>query len=106
MRAHVERSLGERRAVGKVDGKAALEVAAAFNGHIHLLLTDVVMPDLNGRDLAQRLQAARPEMKVVFMSGYTDDAVVRHGILEEGIAYLQKPFTPASLARKVRVALQ
>jgi YesN/AraC family two-component response regulator len=84
---------------------AALEVAAGFKGPIHLLLTDVVMPDLSGRDLAQRLQAARPEMKVVFMSGYTDDAVVRHGILEEGIAYLQKPFTPASLARKVRGVL-
>ena len=88
------------------DGVAALEVAAGFNGPIHLLLTDVVMPDLNGRDLAAQLQALRPDMKVVYMSGYTDDAVVRHGILEEGIAYLQKPFTPASLARKVRLALQ
>ena len=87
------------------DGMAALGVAAGFNGHIHLLLTDVVMPDLSGRDLAAQLQALRPDMKVVYMSGYTDDAVVRHGILEEGIAYLQKPFTPASLARKVRGVL-
>jgi hypothetical protein len=87
------------------DGASALEVAASVKGPIHLLLTDVVMPDLNGRDLAARLHAARPEMKVLFMSGYTDDAVVRHGILQQGIAYLQKPFTPASLAQKVRRVL-
>jgi len=88
------------------DGVTALEVAASFEGPIHLLLTDVVMPDLNGRDLAQRLQGMRRDMKVVYMSGYTDDAVVRHGVLEDGIVYLQKPFTPASLARKVRLALR
>jgi len=87
------------------DGATALEVAANFKEPIHLLLTDVVMPDLNGRDLAARLQAARADLKVLFMSGYTDDAVVRHGILQQGIAYLQKPFTPESLARKVRTVL-
>ena len=63
------------------------------------------MPDINGRDLAHRFESTRPEMKVLFMSGYTDDAVVRHGILQEGIAYLQKPFTPGSLATKVRGVL-
>ncbi len=87
------------------DGAAALQLAADHHAPIHLLLTDVVMPDLNGRDLAQRLSAARPDMKVLFMSGYTDDAVVRHGILQEGIAYLQKPFTPRSLSGKVRKVL-
>ena len=87
------------------DGTSAVKAAAEFNGVIHLLITDVVMPDFNGRDLADRLKAVRPAMQVLFMSGYTDDAVVRHGILEHGIAYLQKPFTPASLARKVRAVL-
>jgi YesN/AraC family two-component response regulator len=87
------------------DGRAALQVAAAHDAPIHLLLTDVVMPDVNGPDLANRLTAVRPEMKVLFMSGYTDDAVVRHGILSEGIAYLQKPFTPRVLAGKVRSVL-
>ena len=87
------------------DGRAALQVAAAHAAPIHLLLTDVVMPDVNGPDLANRLTAVRPEMKVLFMSGYTDDAVVRHGILSEGIAYLQKPFTPRVLAGKVRSVL-
>jgi CheY-like chemotaxis protein len=87
------------------DGLTALQVAADYTDTIHLLLTDVVMPDLNGRDLAERFRTLRPAMKVVFMSGYTDDAVVRHGILQEGIAYLQKPFTPVSLAKKVRVVL-
>jgi len=87
------------------DGLTALQVAADYKETIHLLLTDVVMPDLSGRDLAERFRALRPAMKVVFMSGYTDDAIVRHGILQEGIAYLQKPFTPVSLAKKVRVVL-
>jgi two-component system, cell cycle sensor histidine kinase and response regulator CckA len=87
------------------DGRAALQVAATHEGPIHLLLTDVVMPDLSGRDLAERLTEVRPDVKVIFMSGYTDDAVVRHGILQEGIAYLQKPFTPRSLSAKVRSVL-
>ena len=87
------------------DGRAALQVAATHQGPLHLLLTDVVMPDLSGRDLAERLTEVRPDVKVIFMSGYTDDAVVRHGILREGIAYLQKPFTPRSLSAKVRSVL-
>ena len=87
------------------DGTTALRVAAEHGGPIHLLLTDVVMPDMSGRDLAERFQAMPAPPKVLFMSGYTDDAVVRHGILRAGIAYLQKPFTPMSLARKVRGVL-
>jgi CheY-like chemotaxis protein len=87
------------------DGITALQIVEQLTGPIDLLLTDVVMPDINGRDLAARFQQLRPHMKVLFMSGYTDDAVVRHGILQEGIAYLQKPFTPTSLVRRVREVL-
>ena len=72
---------------------------------IHLLLTDVVMPVMNGTELAQKLIALCPEMKVVFMSGYTDDSVVRHGMLGSGMYYIQKPFTPQALVGKVREAL-
>jgi len=86
-------------------GAAALELAAGHAGPIHLLLTDVIMPGLSGRQVADRLAALRPDTRVLYASGYTDDAVVRHGVLESGIAYLQKPFTTESLARKVREVL-
>src|SRR5207244_738720 len=72
---------------------------------IHLLISDVVMPQVGGRELAERLAVTRPEMKVLFVSGYTDDAVVRHGVLETEMAFLQKPFTPSALAKKVREVL-
>ena len=87
------------------DGRSALELGARHEGPVHLLVTDVVMPEMSGRQLADRLQERRPTLKVLFVSGYTDDAIVRHGILEPGIAFLQKPFTPEALARKVREAL-
>jgi two-component system cell cycle sensor histidine kinase/response regulator CckA len=87
------------------NGDAALRAAAAHHGPIHLLLTDVVMPGLSGRQVAERLAQTRSETRVLYASGYTDDSIVRHGILEEGIAYLQKPFTPETLARKVRDVL-
>ena len=87
------------------DGEAALRLAQQHRGPIHLLLTDVVLPRVSGRELAERLTQVRPDMKVLYASGYTDDSVVRHGILELGTAYLQKPFSPESLARKVRNVL-
>ena len=86
-------------------GAEAVEVANRHAGPIHLLVTDVVMPQMSGRELAQRLATLRPDLKVLYMSGYTDDAIVRHGVLASGIAFLSKPFTPDALALKVRELL-
>jgi two-component system cell cycle sensor histidine kinase/response regulator CckA len=86
-------------------GKDALNIAVKRQAPIHLLLTDVVMPEMSGRELAEQFAEFRPGAKVLYMSGYTDDAVVRHGILRDGIEYLQKPFSPDTLARRVREVL-
>ena len=83
----------------------ALLICEKHRGTIHLLLTDVVMPQMSGRELVLRLTTVRPEMRVLFMSGYTEKAGLHHGILESGIAYLQKPFTPETLSRRVRQVL-
>jgi FixJ family two-component response regulator len=88
-----------------VDGSEAQRVAAQNAGPIHLLLTDVVMPGINGRVLAERLAPSHPEMKVLYMSGYTDSFIAGHGVLEEGIHLLHKPFTEHALLRKVRESL-
>jgi PAS domain S-box-containing protein len=87
------------------EGHAALELAGMHDGPIHLLMTDVVMPGISGRELAQRVSKVRPDVKVLYMSGYTDQAVVNHGILESGSVLLQKPFTMATLATKLREIL-
>jgi two-component system, cell cycle sensor histidine kinase and response regulator CckA len=84
---------------GAVEAQA---LAARHAGTIHLLLTDVIMPGLNGKELAERLHALRPDMRVLFISGFTSDAIAQHGILDEGVAFLPKPFTPLGLLLKVR----
>lgn len=83
----------------------ALSLCAKHQGPIHLLLTDVVMPGLGGRQLAEQVIALFSQIKVLYMSGYTDDTVVRHGILHKQVNFLQKPFSPAALAQKVRQVL-
>jgi two-component system, cell cycle sensor histidine kinase and response regulator CckA len=86
-------------------GEEALQLAARHDGTIHLLVTDVVMPGMSGRELMRRLADVRPNVKVLYMSGYSDEAVARHGVLDAGTAFMQKPFTPSVLARRVREVL-
>jgi CheY-like chemotaxis protein len=84
----------------------ALQIAESRQSPIHLVLTDVVMPGMSGSELVTRIQLLRPEVKVLFMSGYADHAIVHHGVIEAGMFFLQKPFTPALLTQKVREVLE
>jgi len=86
-------------------GRDGVQVAEQHAAPIDLLVTDVVMPEMGGRELAQRLTARQPGLKVLFLSGYTDDAIVHHGVLDAGVAFLQKPFKPDDLVRKIREVL-
>jgi len=93
------------RVLEAVDGVHALETAAAHKGPIHILITDVVMPRLSGREVATRLAARQPDLKVLYISGYTDDSIFRDGVLEGGMAFLQKPFNLKTLAQQMRELL-
>ncbi len=93
------------RVLQAASGEEAIDLAATVPGAIELLLTDVVLPGMNGRMLAETLQAARPGLPVVYMSGYTDDMIVRTGVVTQGTAFLQKPFTPHGLVDRVRTVL-
>ena len=89
-----------------VDGIEAMQKAKDHDGPIHLLITDVIMPHMNGQELAEQLSAERPDMKVLFVSGYSDNDIGDHGVIDQRIDLLQKPFTPQTLARKIRDVIQ
>jgi DNA-binding NtrC family response regulator len=85
--------------------ESALGICSSHDGPIHLLLTDVVMPQMSGPDVASKVAALRPGIRVLFMSGYTDDAVVHHGVLTQEMPFIQKPFSPNALRKKIREVL-
>jgi DNA-binding NtrC family response regulator len=87
------------------DAQEALLLSTRYSGPIHLLLTDVVMPGTSGKALAEQMSQTHPDMKLLFMSGYTDHAITHYGELDPGITLLQKPFSPVTLTRKVREVL-
>ena len=86
-------------------GLEALSAASQHEGHIDLLITDLVMPKMSGRELSQMLGSLRPDLKTIYMSGYSDDSIMRHDIQEMGATFLQKPFSLGTIARKVRETL-
>lgn len=88
------------------NGEEALSVADRHPGRVDLLLSDVVMPRMGGPELAQALLQKRPDLRVLFMSGYTDHPMVRRGVVDAGVAFLQKPFTPTALVSRVRELLE
>jgi CheY-like chemotaxis protein len=93
------------RVLVAASGAEALGVAAPPTERIDLLVTDVIMPGMSGREVALLLGPAHPHMKVLFVSGYPDESIVHHGVLDPGVAFLQKPFTAQTLAQKVRAVL-
>jgi PAS domain S-box-containing protein len=88
------------------DGEQALRVSEEYEGKIDVLLTDVIMPVMNGHELVERLKKSRPSTRVIFMSGYTDDVIARHGVLEPGIAFIQKPVTSRNLVEKIQECIE
>ena len=107
VRRLAERILGQHgyRVLAMPTPHDALESASRHDGPIHLLLTDVVLPEMSGKSLAERLIASRAALRVLYMSGYADDAIVHHGVLEPDTPFIQKPFAPAALLRKIRELL-
>jgi len=102
------RSVLQARGYEVVEAKNSAEaeqLAEKYGAKIHLLLTDVIMPGISGRELAKRLSAQRPALRVLYMSGYTYNVIAQGGTLERGVAFLQKPFTPRVLVEKVREVL-
>ena len=87
------------------NGEDAVRVSAGHDGPIHLLVTDVIMPGMGGRELADRLLKSRPDLKVLYISGYTEDSVIAQGVFSSQMAFLQKPIASADLAQKVRAIL-
>jgi len=87
------------------NGSDALRIVHDHKERIDLMLTDVIMPDTSGKALANRIEVTLPDIKVLYMSGYTDNTILHHGVLDPGTAFLQKPFTPYALASKVRTVL-
>ena len=85
-----------------VDGENALQVISSYSGTIHMLLTDVIMPGISGRELARRVQRLRPDIKVLYSSGYTDDAIIHYGVLDTGTDFIQKPYSPVQLIQKIQ----
>ncbi|HWP37270.1 MAG TPA: response regulator, partial [Gemmatimonadales bacterium] len=93
------------RVLAAEDPSQAIELAEQYGAVIHLLITDVIMPGMNGRDLANRLKTLHPGLRTLYMSGYTADVIAHHGVLNEGVLFVQKPFSVHDIAVKVRVAL-
>ena len=87
------------------NGDEAIAISRQSEGEIQLLLTDVIMPGMNGRELSSRMLETCPKLRVLFMSGYTDDAIVHQGVLDESANFIQKPFPPDLLAQRVRAVL-
>jgi hypothetical protein len=93
------------RLLEAANGRAAIDLAGQHQGTIHMMVTDVIMPGMTGKELADGLSLMRPEMKVLFISGYSGDVIAHRGVLDDSVAYLPKPFTPSVLAAKVREVL-
>ena len=93
------------KVLAAMDGEEAVRIAESHEGPINLLISDVVLPHLGGRSLAERLLTLRPQLKILFLSGYTNEAIVRYGVLDSDFAFLQKPFTTSALAQKIRDVL-
>ena len=103
--AETLRSLGYS-VIEATDGQSALMVAREFSGEIHLLLTDMMMPGMNGADLAKWLKIDRPSIRVLYMTAYTTETIVRQGFLEPGVECIRKPFTAEMLAARIHEALR